>query len=250
MIQNNGPHEIDYDCELSVQLNQCFNNQVELINSVNNMPLSIIYNNLFLKYESAEKFILLDDDTEISVSFVQTIKSGYADLEVPKIISSSDRQIYYPICEDAVVTCDKDLDPISVLSIGSGLIINRTLIEKFNRHNLKLFDENYALYGVDYSLFRRIHQISGEGESIKIRTSSFLVHSLSRLDDSLKKNKFRNIERALDVAITARRYPTFHLHYLLIRKFVAESMRMNWNNAYNIVKVYLLGRHPRCLKKY
>ncbi|MEL4888510.1 glycosyl transferase [Pectobacterium betavasculorum] len=250
VIQNNGPSEVSYDCELFVRLNQCFDNQVELINSIDNVPLSVIYNDIFLKYKDSDRFILLDDDTEISESFVKAVKNSKVDLEVPKIISSGDRCVYYPICENEIVTTDRDLDPKSALSIGSGLIINNTLIEKFKRHDLKLFDEHYALYGVDFSLFRRIYKICTKGESVKIRSSSFLVHSLSRLDESSRKNNLRNIERALDVAITARRYPTFHLHYLLIRKFVAESMKMNWSNAYNIVKAYLLGCHPRCLKKY
>lgn len=248
VIQNNGPYEIGYDCELSVRLNKCFNSQVELINCLDNMPLSIIYNDFFLKYKDSERYILLDDDTEISELFVKAIKNSHVDLEVPKIISSGDGKVYYPICENMVVTTDRDLDPESALSIGSGLIINRTLIEKFKRHDLKLFDEHYALYGVDYSLFRRIYKILDKGERVKIRSSSFLVHSLSRLDDSLRENSFRNIERALDVAVSARRYPTLHLHYLLVRKFISESIKMNWGNAYNIVKAYLLGSHPRCSK--
>lgn len=46
-----------------------------------------------------------------------------------------------------------------IISIGSGLVIYKSLVECFRKDNLKLFDERYALYGVDYSFFRRIQRI-------------------------------------------------------------------------------------------
>ncbi|MFC3395027.1 glycosyl transferase [Brenneria rubrifaciens] len=248
VIHNNGPREIIYEGEFSAKLGQCFDNQVELINCLDNLPLSYIYNEVFSKYQNVERFIILDDDTEISESFVDAIKNSRVDLELPKIISSGDNKIYYPVCKNKVVTTDADLNPASTLSIGSGLIINRTLVEKFKKHNLKLFDEHYALYGVDFSLFRRIYKIVGKGENVKIRSSSFLMHSLSRLDQNEHKNNFRTSERALDIAISARRYPTLYLYYKFLTGISSEFMKMNWGNVYNMIKAYLLGVHPRCSK--
>ncbi|EHD22411.1 MULTISPECIES: glycosyltransferase family 2 protein [Brenneria] len=248
VIHNNGPREINYEGEFLAKLEHCFDNQVELINCLDNLPLSIIYNEIFSKYNNAEKFIILDDDTEISESFIDAIKISCVDLELPKIISTGDKKIYYPVCKSGIITTDTDLDPESALSIGSGLIINRTLVEKFKKHNLKPFDENYALYGVDFSLFRRIYKIVSKGENVKVRSSSFLMHSLSRLEQSENKNDFRTRERALDIAISARRYPTLHLYYKFFSGVFSEFIKMNWGNMFSMLKAYFLGVHPKCSK--
>ncbi|MCL2896208.1 glycosyltransferase family protein [Brenneria tiliae] len=248
VIHNNGPREITYEREFLSKLECCFDNQVELINCLDNWPLSIIYNEFFLKYNNAGKFIILDDDTEISESFIDAIKSSYVDLELPKIISTSDKKIYYPVCKSGIVTTDTDLDSESALSIGSGLIINRTLVEKFKKHNLKPFDEHYALYGVDFSLFRRIYKIVSKGENVSVRSSSFLMHSLSRLDQSENKNDFRTRERALDIAISARRYPSLYLYYKFFSGIISEFMKMKWGNVFSMIKAYFLGVHPKCYK--
>lgn len=247
VIHNNGPEEVIRMSPLWEKLNKCFYSQIELINCLYNKPLSIIYNDIFVKYQACN-FVILDDDTEISESFVYAMKNNNVDLELPKIKSSSDELIYYPICDGIVTNELVDLDPRKVLSIGSGLIINQALVDKFKTNNLKLFDESYALYGVDFSLFRRIYKIVDLGEVVKIRSSCFLTHSLSRLDMNENRDSFRARERALDLAISTRRYPTINLYYMFLRKIVGESIKMRYGNVYCMIKAYILGMHPRCSK--
>lgn len=248
VIHNNGPESVVFDGELYEKLNDSFDFNVEAVNDLNNTPLSKIYNQLFIVY-SAERFIILDDDTQLSDSFVFSIENACADLDVPRIISSSNGISYYPISDGVVIADNTELNANNVLSIGSGLIINTSLIDKFNNYNLNVFDENYALYGVDYSLFRRIWWLVKQGESVDVRSSSFLIHSLSRVNKNERKNKTRNKERVLDVAITARRYPTLYTCYIFLRKLVGEFLKMNASNVVDMIKAYVHGCHPRCYKR-
>ena len=247
IIHNNGPRPILLNEGFYNKLNGVFDNQVKVINTPDNKPLSIIYNKVFTEYD-AERYILLDDDTELSSSFVYSLKNTNADLNIPKIISSIDDKIYYPISNGVVVTESTTLDASHVLSIGSGLIINRTLIDKFSHYNLKLFDENYALYGVDYSFFRRLWWVVKQGGGINVCSSSFLKHSLSRIDKNESNNKFRSRERVLDVAITARQYPSLYSYYIFLRKVLGELSKMNFTNVIYMFRAYIIGRHPRCPK--
>ncbi|WP_323635188.1 glycosyl transferase [Pectobacterium polaris] len=250
IIHNNGPQGVRFDDLLHERLNNNFDCHVELINSLDNKPLSIIYNEMFIK-NNANRFIILDDDTGLSQSFFELLKTSDfdVDLDIPKIISSIDGAIYYPISNGKVVKDSTILDARNVLSIGSGLVINRTLIEKFNRYNLDLFDENYALYGVDYSLFRRMWWVVKQGDEIHVRSSFSLEHSLSRADRNEKYNKVRNRERILDVAITARRYPSLYSYNIFFRRISREILKINFDNVVCMIMTYISGRHPRCYKK-
>ncbi len=60
--------------------------KVNVINDLNNRPLSPVYNQFIEGNKEAKYFILLDDDTEITQSFVDIIHSSKADLELPRVI--------------------------------------------------------------------------------------------------------------------------------------------------------------------
>ncbi|AGP46915.1 hypothetical protein D3C81_20140 [compost metagenome] len=243
VIHNNGPKNITLGGDIARKINSKFK-VVELVNCLSNSPLSMLYNKFIQDNIDAKQFIILDDDSTITEEFVQAINRNEADMELPRIISRTDHVTYYPIEKKKVVTVDRELDPRKSFSIGSGLVIHRSLVEKFQKHNISLFDENYALYGVDVSVFRRIYQLIDKGENFKIKTSSFLKHSLSRTEG--KESPFRIKERLIDIAVTTRRYPTLRMHIHLLKKIAINLVGFQFDNVSSILKAYFTGMHPRC----
>lgn len=243
VIHNNGPENVTLDGDIKKEIISRFR-EVQLVNCLSNCPLSVLYNNFINDNYHSKKFIILDDDSTITDEFVNAILLNEVDLELPRIVSRSDGVIYYPIENKKVVTNNCDLDPRTSFSIGSGLVINHSLVSKFKKNNINLFDENFALYGVDVSLFRRCYQLIDKGEDFKIKTSSFIRHSLSRTEG--KESPFRVKERLIDVAIATRRYPSFRSHISLLRKIFNHLMHLQLKNVYLIVNTYYTGIHPRC----
>lgn len=246
VIHNNGPKEISLCGDIAKKIGEKFKD-VELINCLTNLPLSVVYNEFIHANLGVDQFIILDDDSTITDDFVNAINSNDSDLELPRIVSRADNVIYYPVEANKIISTDCELDPKTSFSIGSGLVIHRSLVEKFYRNNISLFDENYALYGVDVSIFRRIYQLIEKGESFKIKTSSYLKHSLSRTEG--KESRFRIKERLIDVAITTRRYPTLRMHIHLLKKILINLASFQFGNVSSMLNAYCTGMHPRCKNK-
>ncbi len=243
VIHNNGPKNISLDAKMAITIGERFK-AVELINCLSNLPLSVLYNKFIRNNLGVEQFIILDDDSTITDEFVRAVNSNESDLELPRIVSRADDLTYYPIEDNKIVTTDRELDPKTSFSIGSGLVIHRSLVEKFQKNNIDLFDENYALYGVDVSIFRRIYKLIDKGERFKIETSSYLKHSLSRTEG--RESPFRIKERLIDVAVTTRRYPTLRMHIHLLKKILINLASFKFGNVVSMLSAYYTGMHPRC----
>ncbi|HFI5640603.1 TPA: glycosyltransferase family 2 protein [Raoultella planticola] len=158
IIHNNGPHIIN----LTKQQDYIFKNKgadVILVNSIENKPLSVIYNDFINANLDCEIFSIFDDDSRISIDYISIIKNHSFEIELPKIMSRVDHKIYYPTVDKIVFSEDGEIIASDVFSIGSGLTITRGVIDKFNNHKMNLFDEHYALYGVDFSFFRRLKKL-------------------------------------------------------------------------------------------
>jgi GT2 family glycosyltransferase len=243
IIYNNGPVKIDLARSKSDELDKSFNS-VQLINDLSNLPLSKIYNDFIYEHRYAQQYIILDDDTTVTSNFIDAVNINSYDLELPRIVSVTDNIVYYPISFKKVVTQNCELDPKNSFSIGSGLIINKSFVEKFQKYDTKIFDEDFALYGVDVSLFRRMYKLIDKGESFKIRSSSYLEHSLSRVEG--EESRFRIQERLLDLAISARKYPSLSLYYNFGKKFILNCILFDFDNIKLLLRGYFEGKHPRC----
>ncbi|MFP1761497.1 glycosyltransferase family 2 protein [Lonsdalea quercina] len=243
IIHNNGPQSIELDSTSENAFQQCFG-QIELNNCLDNPSLSVIYNRYIQSYPEAEKFVLLDDDTTINETFQQALLKGEADVECPKIISVFDKETYYPMSHNAVVADAEELDPFSAVSIGSGLIIRRSLVDKFRQHGLSLFDEHYALYGVDTSFFRRIHLLAHKGVAITLSTTCYLMHSLSRTEGAM--NDFRRKERIWDLAISTRQYPSVRGYYVFLKRVLSDLCAFKFRDTFLLISAFIAGRHPKC----
>ncbi|RLM18273.1 hypothetical protein BIY29_18485 [Brenneria alni] len=245
LIYNNGPLNISIDENCFPELFSSFDS-IELINDISNKPLSYLYNDFIEKYDRVKKYIILDDDTIITESFHYSVLYSEYDIELPRIVSNFDGEIYYPISSGIVVEGDEILDAKDTFSIGSGLIINRRVIDKFQKHKLNPFNEAFALYGVDISFFRNIKVLINLGEVFTMRTSSILYHSLSRVEEN--QSSFRTRERLIDFALAVRHYPTLWSFLSLIKKVIIFSSRLKFHESFLMIRIFLSGIHPRCKK--
>ena len=132
------------------------------------------------------------------------------------------------------------------MSIGSGIILFDSLIRKLKSQGLFVFDERYALYGVDYSLFRSIKKYNLNKSDICIRVASDLIHDLS--SGSAVQEPWRVKERIIDHVLSVKYYsPTFiHKVYGLMRLIAKELSNFRFKNVFFVLCIYFKGKHPRC----
>ncbi|MCC3719626.1 hypothetical protein LLQ54_13655 [Rouxiella badensis] len=246
-IFNNGPNSIELNNDTRKSLEGKFV-KVHFEQDVNNRPLSVMYNDI-LSLKGYDEFYLFDDDTEVPVDFFNLAVCD-ADLILPIIRDTADIESFYPLVNGHVKTTYGDLENgANVLSVGSGLKLSSSLLDKFHKHNMKPFDERFSLYGVDFSLFRRINILNSMGETVSITVRGVLNHSLSRIES--KPSKWRETERLSDQILTkihySRRAPitTYsHIFYLA----VARIIRGDFYSARLILRLAIRKCHPRSEK--
>lgn len=252
VIINNGPVSLEFDGPTYKTL--CLRDRnVSYIEHLDNIPLSLIYNDFLRRYiDGYERFIIFDDDSIIPNTFFDDLDKTYnsnIDLQLPIIYEKKTNSIYYPLVNGAVV--DKKLNPElsvsdDVFSIGSGLTIYKSLIYKFDMLNLDVFDNRFALYGVDYSLFRRIRIAKKNNIKVGISITSYILHSLSKTESNM--SAWRGLERGYDGVLSARYYSksVFHLLYFVSKSILIELKSNRFRNVVKICFVLFRGKHPKC----
>lgn len=253
LIINNGPAMVTIDDSL---LQSFLNNkgiELSIENYIENRPLSIIYNEVIGNNKVFERFVLFDDDSDLDDDFFSdldaTVQSN-TDLQLPVILDKG--VIYYPVINGKPVQeqCMHSMNKLEysdgLFSIGSGLVIYNSLVEKFNSINMKLFDDRFALYGVDYSLFRRLSMLRNLHIDVNIIISSKINHSLSRIDD--KFSPWRHKERLYDIVLTEKYYSKniFSSLLSLIKLSMVELLKGRGRNVSLIIYTFFIGHHPRC----
>ncbi|HBQ3164907.1 glycosyltransferase [Klebsiella variicola] len=241
-IVNNGPNLIKDDEPFFIDISRRVRG-TKLINRVENAPLSKLYNEFILNNKNSDYYIIFDDDSDVSPDFMHIVSLQEADILLPRIYSVDDNQYYYPIQDGVIINESTKVDPGTIMSISSGLVLKKKLVDYFNIiYNGGIFDERFALYGIDTSFFLRLHKLSNRNK-IHAACISTIKHSLSRV--SSVKSEFRTLERLYDAAITARHYP----HFLTKRKFAHIILYYIYKLQFKYVFVLLLyfikGKHPR-----
>lgn len=246
LIFNNGPKRLEQNSSFIKGLEEKYK-KVYVAEDVQNRPLSVLYNGVLTEYKRYKTFYIFDDDTFIPNDFftktIDKIESN--DLVIPQIISDTEHSVCYPLINGVPYdrnTGIKSTD--TVYSIGSGLVISLTLIEKFERSGIDLFDNRYALYGVDFSLFRRIRSLMQAGMKINIAVAGSLNHSLAKR----KKNKesWRKQEITIDQVLTSKFYTKGYLGFMWV--LIKKLLKFDFANFYLACKIYKLGCHPRSNK--
>lgn len=242
LIVNNGPENLDSHDTFFIALSKK-HKHVEFENQIQNKPLSWIYND-FINSIDADYYVLFDDDTEINSSYEKFLfQMNNIDLELPKIMSIIDKKQYYPKLNEQIISENGVIESRGELfSIGSGLIISNKIKNTFKKYNLELFDPKFALYGVDFSFFRRLNKLGRDG--FLISTQTFLNHSLSGTEGVIAK--WRKKERLYDEILTIKYYrPLPYLRFIkVIYKHILSSN--NTSNVFEMLKIYFYGKHPRC----
>ncbi len=250
IIYNNGPKLVDVEsCDTTHSLKVLFRT-VNIVQDLNNSPLSMIYNNFISG--GYDRYCLFDDDTCVPTDYFCSFECdnlNYTefDVQLPMIKSTVSGEIYYPIVNSKVVDNECILNfKDDVHTIGSGIIIYKKILEKFNRHGLSFFDERFALYGVDFSFFRRIKILKNEGECFSISIRDVISHSLSR--DNKSTPLWRKKERSIDWVLTAKYYsPSFFKSYVNLAKiFLKYCLQRELYLAIFSLFVFFKGSHPRC----
>ncbi|MGI1250010.1 hypothetical protein ACIAIL_29835 [Raoultella ornithinolytica] len=252
LIVNNGPSIIKMDEPL---LQQYVNKgiEVDIENHIDNKPLSIIYNEVISNNEKFDRFIFFDDDSNLDNNFFSDLDmtlQNDTDLQLPVILDKG--IIYYPVIDGTPIK-EQDISlknklqySNTLFSIGSGLVIYSSLVDKFKSRNMQLFDERFALYGVDYSLFRRLSILRDSNIDINIVVCSKINHSLSRVDAEF--SPWRHRERLYDIVLTEKFYSksAFLSSISLLKLSLFELLKGRVNNVLLIARTFFIGHHPRC----
>lgn len=253
VVINNGPAVLSDSGDFYHQLEAGFHT-FELMNKTENMPLSIAYNGFIDAHPNAQKYVFLDDDTEVTESFISRLVDDDVsyDVEVPKIVATDGSLesgvVQYPVEDDVPVLEMRIVDVGTVSSIGSGLILTRQFIDKFRTAHMPIFDNHYALYGVDYSLFRNMRKLLAKGVPFTFTSFSSINHSLSRLQKGTLSEHTKR-ERLYDIILSARHYPDKSYIKGLVKSLVRAVLSLDFYLVFHIISTFFKGYHPRC-KQY
>lgn len=245
VIWNNGPNELkSQDCSALSDLGYT----VTIIETINNESLAVIYNR-FLQETEAEKYILLDDDSELSKEFINaSAASQSCHLSLP--IISSEGKVQYPSIDRKRYSSATKIYPNSkVTTIGSGLVIGDEIVEALTLKYGEVFDERFYLYGVDTTFCLRL----SESDLVKsVQIIPGFDHSLSRLgSENVKMTTFRRIERSYERGLKLRYYvPLPRAIFLLLKTGMSVLQRLCLGKQYQVSFLYVLkafvsGKHYR-----
>lgn len=245
VIWNNGPKKLDITAcpELSH-----LGYQIEVVETISNDSLAVIYNR-FIKANSAKKYILLDDDSELSEEFISASANSQPEhLSLPVITNNG--KVQYPSIDRKRYSSKTTIkDHSRVTTIGSGLVIGINIVNALNQHYKSVFDERFYLYGVDTTFCLRVN----ESNQVKnIQLISGFDHSLSKLEsESTKMNNFRRIERSYERGLKLRYYvPLPRAIFLLLKTATSALKRRLVGKRYQVrflyvLKAFLSGKHYR-----
>lgn len=252
IIFNNGPNILENDVEHCNILISLKNKGVNVLiqQDINNIPLSVIYNALFSNCQNTDRFILFDDDTFITSEYFEEIDhADNIDLIAPIILPETTGESFYPKINGNMVQGIYRLKQTDkIFSIGSGLVIYKLLVNKILSQYEQVFDERFAFYGVDFSLFRRVNMLRAKGVKINIEVRSSLIHSLSRVDK--KDEVWREHERLWDEVLSLRYYEKniFKLIFLMSKLIFRNAFPLRKDNLLIIYQGVSNGAHPRSVK--
>jgi hypothetical protein len=223
VIWNNGPKHLK-DKDLLMLEEKGFSCQ--LVETIENIALSKIYNQ-FIEKSEACKYVILDDDSVLNDGYLNcAITSKIDKISIPPIVV--DRIITGPLINNRIYDNSFNYEKIhTVVAIGSGIILGRDILKTISSKYKNVFDEDFYFYGVDSSFFYRINKLD---LVTNVEICDSIEHSLSRLEEESEGIKsFRRKERSYDLGLQIRKYFPF---------FKKLSMAFKINVKY-IVNVFL-----------
>jgi len=237
---NNGPKEIPVPTDTLAALGEK-GFEVTIKQTPWNAPLSWIYN-FFIEKNPADRYVILDHDSILSEEYLQYIvenKDVFLGMPIVKIKGVP----RYPRVKKRF-SIGPYFKEDEVRSLGSGLLISQEAIDIVKDSYGNAFDENFALYGVDFSFFYRVHRL---GLDEKLQSVPSIEHSFSDFEEEAKEIKrFRRIERSYDFGLQLRHYPSFGRVRKLMKQMIKSFLGKNKILITKALKAFIQGRHERC----
>jgi hypothetical protein len=183
LIINRGPNPLQFDKDFIHSLGFCVNN-IDIKESIGDRPLGEVCNNVISNNARYERFIFCDDDSILNKEYIKRLDRYHqhgVDLQIPSIRGRLDGRVYYPIINESVCKAADGFNintESSVKSLGLGLVIYRSLIEKFSAHNMGVFDNQFAINGCDTGFFSRLDMLKTEKINVAIQVVNSLNYTL------------------------------------------------------------------------
>jgi GT2 family glycosyltransferase len=242
-IWNNGPNGVNLDSAVRRQL-ELKGFVVTLRQTPGNIPLSYIYNDFFDMYLS-EYYVILDHDSILSEPYLRYLNGGSKFYVGMPIISS--KGINRSPCLNGRFSSGPYVKKNMVTAIGSGLVISRDAASAVKERYGNIFDERFALYGVDTTFFVRLNRMCAAD---KLRAIPGFEHSLSRLEqEGAQVKSFRAVERSYDIGLMLRYYPSLKLIAMLVKQLLLVLLNRNQIVFSAMLKAFIAGKHERCIRR-
>lgn len=239
-IWNNGPKEVTTDKSVLEELEEK-GFKITIRQTINNIPLSYIYNR-FIQSFSSDNYLILDHDSELTREYLAFIlRKNDIFVGMPIILANGVPQSPY---SNGVFSAGPYTKMDYVTAIGSGIIISNEAAKAVRIKYGNVFDENFALYGVDTTFFIRLNKLE---LTEKLQSMPGFEHSLSRLEAEPEEVKrFREIERSYDFGLMLRHYPSISLLIIIAKQALLWPFGKNKIKLSKALKVFIAGRHERC----
>jgi hypothetical protein len=239
-IWNNGPNAISTETPAIVKLKE-IGFKITIKQTITNAPLSWIYN-YFLEDLSSDSYLIFDHDSELTPEYLNFILEKNSVFVGMPVISA--KGIPQSPCSNGVFSAGPYTKNECVTAIGSGIIISKEAAKAIRGKYGNVFDENFALYGVDTSFFIRLHKLL---LTEKLQSIPGFKHSLSRLETESNEVKyFRKVERSYDFGLMLRYYPSIRILKTAAKQVLLWPFGRNRIILSKALKVFIAGRHERC----
>lgn len=215
-IINTGPISLEFDKEFIHTLG-FFVKNITISESLDDRPLSSVFNSVINEYCDFERFIFFDDESTLCKRYIKKLDLYYSedvDLQIPNIRGRMDKKVHYPIISE---TARKFNEGVKInqghilRTIGSGLVVYRSLIDKFAKIGAEIFDGEFTLTDVNHNFFVRLESLRLEKVKVVIQIVNTLEHSLHRTDLPSKK---RGVIARLRENISSMK--TYFNHFLMM----------------------------------
>lgn len=192
LIINRGPTPLQFDKDFIHTLG-FFVSSIDIKESIGELPLGEVCNDVIRSNERYERFIFIDDDSVLNKEYIKRLDRYHengVDLQIPSIRGRLDGKVYFPIINDAVCKTSDGLKintAVNVKSLGLGLVIYRSLVEKFSAISTGVFDNHFTLNGCDTGFFSRLELLKMEKIDVAIQVVNTLNYSLAQSHDLTSK---------------------------------------------------------------
>lgn len=244
VIWNNGPlslRNLDTDklCRLGLT--------VDIIQTLDNIPLSVVYNKFIDKFKS-DKYVILDDDSTVNKKYLtDALSIGNNEIGLP--IIECMRDVKSPIINGNLamktgIYSNNDC----IIAIGSGMVLGHDVLMKIKNTHGTIFDERFILYGVDVTFCYRVNKTCFD--DLEIHVISGFAHALSKMSDEEDNiSNFRRKERSYDLGLRLKYYYSGPKKLAILFKAVIFSACRefipvkNKYDAKSLIKAFYSGKH-------